>query len=155
MIFRKCAPLLMALAVTFVSPALAAPEGEGGGNGWIERLCSPNGDDARQAEWMNHRAERMADKLKLTDAQKSAFKDLLDTRATLRAEHKTAICANKPDLSSFEARLAFRQTLLETRLADMKATSPKLLAFYNSLDDQQKTTFVEMRMDAARGRHRH
>jgi hypothetical protein len=94
---------------------------------------------------MQRRADRLAERLNLNDAQKAALKDLEDTRAKLRDDHKTALCAAKPDLSTFEARLNFRQTMMENRLADMKATNPKLLAFYNSLNDYQKGEFDAMR----------
>jgi hypothetical protein len=40
-----------------------------------------------------------------------------------------ALCASKPDLFSFKARLAFGQSFLEARLAALKAQNPKLVAF--------------------------
>ena len=44
----------------------------------------------------------------------------------------------------------FGQSFLEARLEALKAENPKLIAFYNSLDDKQKKTF-----DAIRERTRH
>jgi hypothetical protein len=58
---------------------------------------------------------------------------------------KLKLCANKPDLSSFEARLNFGQTFLEPRLIALKAENPKLIAFYNSLDAKQKEKFDRFR----------
>jgi Spy/CpxP family protein refolding chaperone len=141
----KHAPLLLALALGAAAPAAAAEGAPGDHAGWFARLCAQGGDDSRRAEWAEHRGDRLAEKLKLTDAQKAAFKDLTDTRAKLRADRKAALCANKPDLSTLENRLAFGQAQLEARLADMKAEAPKLLGFYNSLDDKQKASFDEMR----------
>lgn len=144
----KGAPLLLALALLATGPASADKEKDGTPGNWIERMCAPKGENARHGDWMQRRANGFAERLKLNDAQKAALKDLEDTRAKLREEHKTALCAAKPDLSTFEARLTFRQTMMENRLADMKATAPKLIAFYNSLDDYQKGEF-----DAMRARH--
>jgi DNA gyrase/topoisomerase IV subunit B len=56
-------------------------------------------------------------------------------------DSKAAFCASKPDLSSFEARLAFSEAFLEARLAALKAENPKLIAFSNSLDAKQKEKF--------------
>ena len=53
--------------------------------------------------------------------------------------------ANKPDLSSFEARLNFGQAFVEARLTALKAENPKLIAFYNSLDTRQKEKFDRFR----------
>lgn len=110
----------------------------------IDRLCSQESrDDASERE--QRRIDRAAERFKLTDAQKAAFKDLQDTRLKARNDYKTAVCANKPDLSTLEGRLAFRQAVLEQRLAQLKATTPKMLAFYNSLDADQKAQFDESR----------
>jgi hypothetical protein len=141
----KGAPLLLALALLATGPASADKESDRTPGGWIERMCAPKTEQGRRADWMQRRADRLAERLNLNDAQKAALKDLEDTRAKLRDDHKTALCAAKPDLSTFEARLNFRQTMMENRLADMKATNPKLLAFYNSLNDYQKGEFDAMR----------
>jgi hypothetical protein len=145
-----CAALALALAIGGVGTASAAEDAQKDHGGWLERVCANNGDASRSAERIQRRADRLAEKLKLTDAQKAAYKDLTDTRAKLRADRKAELCANKPDLSTLEARLAFRQARLEARLADLKVEAPKLLAFYNSLDDRQKAAFDELR---ARWRH--
>ena len=125
----------------------------------IERFCSNDGGK-KAADWGERSLDRLTERLKLTDAQKALFKDFQDTRAKARGDGKTALCANKPDLATFPGRLAFRQSMAEQRLTVIKATNPKLLAFYNSLDADQKTKFDAMRetmrerMRERRG-HRH
>jgi len=151
--FVKFSPLLVVLAAAVLSPAIAAAEeGHRDHGAWIEHLCAQTNENGQKTDWAQRRADRIAERLKLTEAQKAAFKDLQDVRIKLRADRKAALCANKPDLSSFEKRLAFRQTILENRLAALKAESPKLLAFYNSLDEKQKVAFDEM---TRHWRHRH
>jgi hypothetical protein len=81
---------------------------------------------------------RIAKYLDLNDAQKAAFKKFHEARRKSLEDSKAALCASKPDLSSFEARLAFGQSVLEARLAALKAENPKLIAFYNRLDAKQK-----------------
>lgn len=128
-------------ALSFSSTAFAAPDGDGAHRGWVERLCAKASDSGRQERHL----ARLAERLHLTDAQKALFKAVQDARATARKPAIEAICANKPDLQSFEGKLAFRQRLLESRLDGMKASSAKLVAFYTSLDNGQKAVFDEMR----------
>jgi len=144
----KAAPLLLVFAASV--PAAAATQPDEKASHWIERMCSTDAAAPQSAERMQRHADRLAEKLRLTDAQKATFKDLQDTRAKLRADRRTSICASKPDLTTFEARLNFRQTMAESRIADMKTIQPKIIAFYNSLDDQQKAQFEQMRKH---GRH--
>lgn len=121
----------------------------------IERFCSNDGGK-RAADWGERSLDRISDRLKLTDAQKALFKDFQDTRSKARADGKTALCANKPDMATFPGRLAFRQSMAEQRLGVIKATNPKLLAFYNSLDADQKVKFDAMgEKMRERRRHRH
>lgn len=128
-------------ALSFPSAALAAPDADYGRGGWIERICAMTPDPAHR----EHRLARLADRLHLTDAQKDLFKAYQDTRAAARKAAVDAICAQKPDLQSFEGRLAFRQRMVENRLNGMKASDPKLVAFYNALDNGQKALFDDMR----------
>jgi len=151
--FIKFSPLLVALAAGILSPAVAAEEGHGDRGSWIERVCAPADKNDEKADRAQHRADRLAERLKLTDAQKAAFKDLQDVRAKQRADRKASLCATKPDLSTFEKRFAFKQTMLENRLAELKGEAPKLFAFYNSLDDKQKAAFDEIIKH--RGHHHH
>ena len=126
----------------------------------IERFCS-NDSSKRPEDWQARRLDRVTERLTLSDAQKAAFKDYQDARLKARADMKAALCTNKPDVASLAGRLAFRQTMMEQRLAGMKITSPKLLAFYNTLDAGQKTKFDEMgermreRMRERQHRHHH
>jgi hypothetical protein len=86
-------------------------------------------------------AERLAKHLDLTDAQKVAYKEFVDARTKAVDDVKTTLCATKPDLSTFESRLTFHQSMLEARLTALKEENPKLLAFYKSLDADQKEKF--------------
>ena len=99
---------------------------------------------AKRAEWQAKRADRLAERLKLTDAQKASFKDLQDARLKAHADAKAAFCANKPDLSTFEKKLAFRKSMMQRRLDMFKAVEPKLIAFFNSLDATQKPEFEKI-----------
>jgi hypothetical protein len=107
----------------------------------FERLCAERGGPSHHPEL----ADRLAEYLDLNDAQRAAFKEFHDERKKSIEDSKAALCANKPDLSSFEARLVFGQTFLEARLTALKAENPKLIAFYNSLDARQKEKFDRFR----------
>ena len=105
------------------------------------RLCSKENNEAR-----HHKiGERLTAQLKLTSAQQAAYDDFQQTRLKSIEDTKSKLCSKQPDLSSFEDRLNFRQNFLEARLDAMKAENPKLLAFYNSLDDKQKRKFDDFR----------
>ena len=149
----KISALLLACSAgaLALAPAYAAPDEHKGPKSRFERMCSDQGKNdktsewqAKRAEWQAKRAERLAERLKLTDAQKAAYKDLADARAKVRADNKAAICASKPDLSTFEKKLAFREQMMQRRLDGFKATEPKLIAFYNSLDATQKPEFEKI-----------
>ena len=87
------------------------------------------------------KTDRLARRLKLTDPQKGALKDLIDASASADASAKKSLCADKPDLSTTPGRMAFAKKMAETRLAGLKAVEPKLQAFYDSLDAEQKKAF--------------
>jgi hypothetical protein len=106
-----------------------------------ERICAENGGPSHHPEM----ADRLSEYLDLTDAQKAAFKEFHEARRKSLEDSKAALCASKPDLSSFEGRLAFSQSFVETRLAALKAENPKLIAFYNILDTKQKEKFDRFR----------
>ncbi|SDS82399.1 Spy/CpxP family protein refolding chaperone [Bradyrhizobium canariense] len=127
-----------------LSPAGAAQDGSG--RAPFERLCAERGGPSHHPEL----AGRLAEYLDLNDAQKAAFKEFHDTRKKSIEDAKTTLCANKPDLSSFEARLVFGQAFLEARLNALKAENPKLIAFYNSLDVRQKEKFDRFRERSGR-----
>jgi Spy/CpxP family protein refolding chaperone len=84
--------------------------------------------------------DNLAKRLKLTDPQKTALKDLTDASASADATAKKSLCADK-DLSTTPGRMAFAAKMAETRLAGLKAVEPKLQAFYDSLDAKQKKAF--------------
>jgi LTXXQ motif family protein len=85
--------------------------------------------------------ERMARRLNLTAAQKSALKELTDAFASADAAAKKSLCTDKPDLSTTPGRMAFAARMAEIRLAGLKAIEPKLQAFYDTLNARQKRAF--------------
>ena len=85
--------------------------------------------------------DRLASRLKLTDPQKAALKNLTDAAASADASAKKSLCADKLDLSTTPGRMAFAEKMADTRLAGLKAVEPKLQAFYDSLDAKQKKAF--------------
>jgi len=137
----------LVVCVALVSPMAHARTAPGGEAGFIERFCGDHGETARHAKFV----EWLVGRLALTDAQKLSFNDFEDARAKSLFDSKAALCASKPDLSSFEARLMFGQNFLEARLNALKAENPKLIAFYKSLDDRQKKIFDEIREHARVG----
>ena len=139
---------ILVVAFAALAVALANAQTAGAGNAKpFDRLCSEQADSSgKHARFV----EGLVKTLDLTDAQKVIFKEFQDARAKSLADSKAKLCANRPDLSTFEARLNFGQSFLEARLEALKAENPKLIAFYNSLDDKQKKTF-----DAIRERTRH
>ncbi len=147
----KLSSLLITLGLGFATHAFAADETASGAPAWVEHVCSQHIDSAQVAEREQHRVDRITERLNLTDKQKALFKDLVNTRAKLRADHQASLCANKPDLSSLAKRLAFMQSWFENHVSDMKVTTPKILAFYNSLDEKQKAEFD----GAQQARHQH
>jgi LTXXQ motif family protein len=50
--------------------------------------------------------------------------------------------------------LNFRQKMIEDQLETVKAINPKLIAFYNSLNPEQKNKFDQMREHLASQRKR-
>ncbi len=121
-----------AIVVAGFGPAQAAKDGSSGA--FYDRIC------AAPTEHGHHHkmAERLAEHLSLTDAQKNAYKEFVDARTKAVDDAKATLCATKPDISTFESRLTFHQNMLEARLAALKVENPKLLAFYKSLDADQK-----------------
>jgi hypothetical protein len=113
----------------------------------VERVCAPQPDRAAHEGKF---AEFLAEHLKLTDAQKTAFASFQEARAKAVEAATTRLCGKKPDVTSFEGRLVFHQAFLEDRLEAVKAENPKLIAFYNSLDAEQKVKFDKVREHFAR-----
>jgi len=140
---------LSAVVVAVAASALTFGSAQAGerGRGEFERVCAPHPDRAaHEAKF----AEFLAQRLKLNEAQKTSFKDFQDARTKAVETATTRLCASKPDLSSFEGRLGFHQAFLEDRLEAVKAENPKLIAFYKSLDAEQKSKFNKFRDRMAR-----
>ncbi len=104
--------------------------------GMLERMCASDAPASDQRGM-----DRLASRLKLTDAQKASLKELNDASMQALGNSRTALCADKPNLATTPGRMAFAQKMLEARLQSMKAAQPKLQAFYDSLDDKQKAAF--------------
>ena len=128
-----------AILAAGVGPALAEKDGSRGSV--YDRICSASTEHGHHHKM----AERLAEYLNLTDAQKAAYKEFVDARTKAVDDAKTTLCATKPDLSTFESRLTFHQNMLEARLAALKEENPKLLAFYKSLGAVQKEKFDRFR----------
>jgi len=101
--------------------------------------CAP-----KAAARMEHRFDKLADRLKLTAEQKTLYDtfmasaltaqtDFADTCAELRPERATR--AERPDLLE---RMETRLKLDEARLAAMNSVYPDFKAFYASLSAQQQ-----------------
>jgi Spy/CpxP family protein refolding chaperone len=143
--YQNISALVVASAILIAGFGSAQAE-EGSRGSVYDRIC------AAPTEHSHHQkmGERLAKHLNLTDAQKAAYKEFVDARTKAVDDQKTALCATKPDLSTFESRLTFHQTMLEARVAALKEENPKLLAFYKSLDADQKEKFDRFRSDRDR-----
>jgi hypothetical protein len=132
-----CSAAFAVLVAFAASPAAARDMSRHGGEAMVEKICAapaaPSTDDF---------GDRIAKRLNLSDAQKAALKDVREVHAKARVDARTAMCTPKPDLSTFGGRLAFHEKVLEAHLSTVKATRPKLDAFYNSLDEKQKKGFL-------------
>ena len=125
--------ILILLAILAVATTPARAQGT-----WLETrfaraICS--GGAAPVAN-----TDGLAKRLKLTDPQKAALKELADASASADASAKKSLCADK-NLSTTPGRMAFAAKMAETRLAGLKTVEPKLQAFYDSLDAKQKKAF--------------
>jgi hypothetical protein len=139
--YLNVSALVIASAILASGLGPAQAEKEGGRGSVYDRIC------AAPTEHGHHHkmAERLAAHLNLTDAQKAAYEEFVAARTKAVDDVKTTLCATKPDLSTFESRLTFHQNMLEARLAALKEENPKLLAFYKSLDADQKEKFDRFR----------
>ena len=99
---------------------------------------------------LSNSRKQVATALHLSDAQKASYKAFHEARFKAVEAATTKLCGNKPDVTTFEGRLAFHQSLLEDRLAAAKAENPKLITFYNSLDAEQKNKYDKILEDMAR-----
>ena len=150
----RISALLLACASSALalSPVHAEGDKRGEPPAQTDKISPDRSQSEKFAEWRARRAERFAERLKLTDAQKAAFKELQDARAKANADASAALGAGKPDLSTFDKRIAFREAHLQAQLDALKAVAPKEIAFYNSLHDKQKQEFEALlRHDGRRG----
>jgi len=126
--------ILIFLAILAFATTPARAQGTWLETRMISAICSSKATPAADTG-------RLAKRLNLTEPQKAALKDLSDASASADASAKTALCADKTDLSTTPGRMAFAEKMGETRLAGLKAVEPKLQAFYDSLDPKQKKAF--------------
>src|ERR1700686_2008563 len=139
--YLNVSALVIASAILAVGFGPAQAEKDGDRGSVYDRICSASTEHGHHHKM----AKRLAEYLNLTDAQKAAYKEFVDARTKAVDDVKTTLCATKPDLSTFESRLTFHQNMLEARLAALKGENPKLLAFYQSLDADQKEKFDRFR----------
>ena len=139
--YPNVSALVIASAILAAGFGPALAEKEGGRGSAYDRICSASTEHGHHHKM----AKRLAEYLNLTDAQKAAYKEFVDARTKAVDDVKTNLCATKPDLSTFESRLTFHQKMLEARVAALKEENPKLLAFYKSLDADQKEKFDQFR----------
>jgi len=129
---RSAILIFLAILVSATTPARAQGT-------WLETrmtraICSSEATPVANTD-------RLARRLNLTEPQKAALKDLTDASASAAASAQKSLCADKPDLSTTPGRMAFAEKMADTRLAGLKAVEPKLQAFYDSLDANQKKAF--------------
>ena len=141
----------LALACGAAAYALPPARAAWGGGPQMDHFCADQKFGDKVAEMQKMRADHLAERLKLTDAQKAAFKEVQDLRAKAITDGRAAICAAKPADMTFDKRLEFRQARLQAQLDALKAETPKLLTFYNSLDAYQKGQFDEISLHAGQG----
>lgn len=144
-LFRTAA-LALALAAAPLTVATAQPAGgPGGGFDKLTHVCQDI--DAHHAAMLAYAEAR----LKLTDAQKPAFRKLSDTLAAAH-EPMRKLCADqagKEVPTQLPARLERMQKLMEARTEAMRRAIPAVKDFYGQLTpDQQKIADTMMH-----GRH--
>jgi len=125
--------ILIFLAALAFAPLPARAQSASLERSMVRAVCSRQATPAA--------GERLARRLNLTAAQKSALKELTDAFASADASAKKSLCTDKPDLSTTPGRMAFAATMAEIRLAGLKAIEPKLQAFYDTLNARQKRAF--------------
>lgn len=119
-------------------PGFGAASFGGGPGGHFQRFCALD-----QSYVATRIANRLSERLKLTDPQKASLKDLQDAFVKAAADAKGA-CTTTADTATVTGRLATETQRTEAMLNLMKAMQPKLEAFYATLDDTQKAAFNEM-----------
>lgn len=131
----RTAALALVLAVAPMTAVVAQPGTmPGGGFDPLTHMCQDI--DARHASMLAY-AEA---KLKLTDAQKPAFKKLSDTIAAAH-EPMRKLCAEqtgKDASAQLPARLERMQKEMEARTDSMRRAIPAIKEFYGQLSPEQQ-----------------
>jgi len=142
---------LFVLPLAALMPGLAQAQSSGDDHAAsLEHYCAPeHGKFEREGKL----SEALVKHLNLNDAQKAALKDFEDTRVKAIEKMKSGVCASRPDLTTFESHLKLHEKFLEDRLEVLREENPKLIAFYNSLDADQKAKFDAIRAHSRRQRH--
>ena len=139
---RLSGPLTLSIVLALIAPAGALAQTsdmQGVAARVLDRICDQNNGD-RDARI----GEQIMQRLSLNDQQKGLLKTLGDARAKGRSETKAALCSPRPAIATFKDREAFWETLLTARLSALKAVRPATDAFYDSLDQTQKSSFDRM-----------
>jgi Spy/CpxP family protein refolding chaperone len=139
-----CAAVALSI---LASGAEAQPFGSGSGmmGPGMMRGGGPGcGGSGRYMQW---RTERLADRLKLTDEQRTKFEDFKTASSKAADAMRTACAADVG--TTMPGRMDAMEKRMDAMLAGMKAVRPALDAFYASLTEQQKAEF-----NSRSGRHR-
>ena len=105
----------------------------------IARLCGTD------QQWTTERmAERLSERLNLTEQQKPTLKALQEAIAKAKGDAKAQLCGSPPDLSTLPARMAFAAKRLQARLDGMRSVQPKLEAFYAALTPEQQSELNDL-----------
>ena len=105
-------------------------------------MCNPGSSGF--AEW---RADRIAELVKLTDAQRAAFDDFKSASVKSAEVMRNACQADVPE--TIVGRTEAMEKRMDAMLQAVRATRPALEAFYATLSDEQKA-----RLDSNYGRGR-
>jgi hypothetical protein len=143
---RRIALMIPAVfALAMASSAANAQPGPGMMGPGMMRGGGPGcGGSGRYMQW---RTERLADRLKLTDDQRTKFEDFKTASSKAADAMRTACAADVG--TTMPGRMDAMEKRMEAMLAGMKAVRPAFDAFYASLTDQQKAEF-----NSRSGRHR-
>ena len=102
--------------------------------------------DPKAADRMEHRYDKLAERLNLTDEQKKLYDAFMTSALTAQTEFADRCADARPERASradrrerpdLLDRMESRLKLEEARLAAMNAVYPVFKAFYASLSDQQ------------------
>jgi Spy/CpxP family protein refolding chaperone len=121
--------------------------GPGIGPGAFGRMCGPGG--VGFVEW---RTDRLAEVLKLTDAQRPRFDEFKAASAKAAETMRTACPAQFPATTA--ARMELMEQRAEAMLAAIKTVRPAFDAFYAALTDEQKKQLDAGREERRFWRHR-